>query len=87
MVKKHKVLIDGHNLEEDDFTTEIASSMGAMKTTNLFTMGNMRTRIKKSDNMIAQLQDQLKNVEENIKEEVSKSLEQTRVAERPEITG
>ena len=57
MVKNHKVLIDGHNLEEEDFTTEIAGSMGAMETTNFFTMRNMRMRIKKSNNMIAQLQD------------------------------
>jgi hypothetical protein len=57
MVKKHKVLIDGHNLEEEDFATEIAGSMGAMEKTNFFTVGNMRTRIKKSNNMIAQLQD------------------------------
>jgi hypothetical protein len=85
MVKKHKVLIDGHNLEEEDFATEIAGSMGAMATTNFFTMGNMRMRIKKSNNMIAQLQDQLKNVEENIREEVSKILEQTKVVERLEI--
>jgi hypothetical protein len=32
MVKNHKVLIDGQNLEEEDFTTEIAGSMGAMAT-------------------------------------------------------
>ena len=85
MVKKNKVLIDRHNLEEEDFATEIAGSMGAMETTNFFIVGNMRTRIKKSDNMIAQLQDQLKNVEDKIREEVSKSLEQTRVAEKLEI--
>ena len=75
MVKKHKFLLDGYNLGEEDFTTKITGSMGAMETTNFFTMGNMRTRIKKSNNMIAELQDQLKNAEKNIKEEVSKSLE------------
>jgi hypothetical protein len=85
MVKNHKFLIDGQNLEEEDFSIEIAGSMGAMATTNFFTMGNMKTKIKKSNNMIAQLQDQLKNVEENIEEEVSKSLEQTRATERLEI--
>jgi ribosomal protein S20 len=82
LVKKNKVLIDGQDLEED-FATEIAGSMGAMETTNFFT--NMRTRIKKTNNMMAQLQDQLKNAEKNIKEEVSKSLLQTRAAERLEI--
>jgi hypothetical protein len=55
MVKKHKVLLDGHNLEEEDFSIEIASSMGAMETTNIFTTRNMRMRINKSNNMIAQL--------------------------------
>jgi hypothetical protein len=54
-------------LEEEDFATEIAGFMGAMETTIFFTMGNMRTRINKSNNMIAQLQDQLKNVEKNIR--------------------
>jgi hypothetical protein len=85
MVKNHKVLLDGQNLEKEDFTTEITGSMGAMATKHFFIMGNMRTRIKKSNNMIAQLQDQLKNVEKNIREEVSKSLEKTRVVKRLEI--
>jgi hypothetical protein len=53
MVKKHRVLIDGHKLEEEDFTIEVAGSMGAMTTTNIFTMESMRTRINKSNHMIA----------------------------------
>jgi len=59
-------------LEEEDFTTEIAGSMGSMETTNFFTMGNMRTRINKSNNMIAQLQDQLKNAEKNARYQIYK---------------
>jgi chromosome segregation ATPase len=59
--------------------------MGAMATTNLFTVENMRSRIKKSNHTIAQLQDQLKNAEKNIREEVNKSLEQARAIERQEI--
>ena len=85
MVKKHRVLIDGQKLEEEDFATEVVGSMGAMETTNIFTMENMRTRIKKSNHTIAKLQDQLKNVEKNIREEVNKSLEQARAVERQEI--
>jgi hypothetical protein len=46
MVKRHRVLIDGHNLEEEYFATEVASSMGALATTNLFIVDNMRTRLK-----------------------------------------
>jgi hypothetical protein len=85
MVKKHRLLIDGQKLEEEDFTTEVVGSMGAMVTTNIFTMENMRTRINKNNHMIARLQDQWKNVEKNIKEEVDKSLEHSRAAERQEI--
>jgi hypothetical protein len=55
MVKKNKVLIDRQNLEEEYFTTKVAGSMGAMATENLFTIGKIITRIKKSDKIIAQL--------------------------------
>ena len=75
MVKKKEVLIDVQNLEEEYFATEVAGSMGAMETTNFFTVGKIITRIKKSDEMIAQLREQLKNVEESIREEMSKILE------------
>jgi hypothetical protein len=46
MVRKHMVLVDGQNLEEEDFTTEVASSMGDLETTNLFIVDNMGTRLK-----------------------------------------
>ena len=62
-------------MEEEDFTTEVAGSMGAMATSNVFTVGKIITRIKKSDKIIAQLREQLKNAEEIIREEMSKSLE------------
>ena len=57
MVKKHRALVDGQNLEEEAFAIEVVGSMGAMETTNLFTVENMRIRIKKSNHTIAQLQD------------------------------
>jgi hypothetical protein len=85
MVKKNKVLIDRQNLEEEDFATKVAGSMGAMATKNFFTVGKIITRIKKSDKIITQLREQLKNAEESIREEMSKSLEQTRDAERLEV--
>jgi len=75
MMKNHRVLIDGKKLEQEDFATEVAGSMGAIATKNIFTMENMRTRMKKSNHVIAWLQDQLKNSKKNIREEVNKSLE------------
>jgi hypothetical protein len=32
MVKKNKVLIDRQNMDEEDFATKVAGSMGAMAT-------------------------------------------------------
>jgi ABC-type phosphate transport system auxiliary subunit len=72
-------------LEEEDFSIEVVGSMGALETTNLFTVDNMKTRLKKSIHMIAQLQSQLKNTEKNIREEINKGLEQDRVVEKQEI--
>jgi hypothetical protein len=82
MVKKHRVLVDGKKLEEGDFATEVAGSMGALTKTNLFTVDNMRTRLKHSNHMIAQLQNQLKDTEKNIKEEINKGLEQAKAAHK-----
>jgi hypothetical protein len=55
MVKKHRVLVDGQNLEEEYFSTEVAGSMGALTTTNLFSVDSLKTGLKKKNQMIAQL--------------------------------
>jgi hypothetical protein len=46
MVKKHRVLVDGENLEEEDFATEVSGSIGALAMTNLFLVDNLKTRLK-----------------------------------------
>lgn len=66
MVKKHRVLVDGQSLEEEDFAIEVASSMGALATTNLFSVDSLKTRLKQKNQMIAQLQDQIRHTENNI---------------------
>jgi hypothetical protein len=85
MVKKHRVLVDGKNLEEGDFTTEVVGCMGAMETSNLFTVSNMRASLEHSNRRIIQLQDQLKDTKKNIKAEINKSLEKARAANKQEI--
>ena len=85
MIKKHKIIVDGQNLEEEDFTTEVAGSMGALATTNLYSVGNLRTRLQQKYQMIAQLQSQLKETKINISQEINKGLEQARVSDIQEI--
>jgi hypothetical protein len=45
MVKKQKIIVDGQKLEEGEFSTEIAGTMGALASTNLYSMGNLRTML------------------------------------------
>jgi hypothetical protein len=85
MVKKHRVLVDGKNLEEEDFTTEVAGSMGALATANLFSVDSLKTRLKQKNQMIAQLQDQIRHTENNIREEVNQRVENARTADKQEM--
>ena len=85
MAKKHRVLVDGKNMEEGDFSKEVASSMEALATTNLFTVSNMRARLEQSNHRITQLQNQLKDTKKNIKAEINKGLDQARVVDKQEI--
>jgi hypothetical protein len=85
MVKKHKIIIDGQNLEEEDFATEVAGSMGALATTNQFTVENMKARLRQRNLMIAKLQGQLKENEKRIEEGINKGLDQARAGDKQEI--
>jgi hypothetical protein len=71
-VKRHRVLIDGEALEEEDFAEEVAGSLGAFATTNQFSVGNLKERLKQKDLQISQLQNQMKTVEKNVWSEVNK---------------
>jgi len=75
MVKKHQVLLDGQNLEEEDFSTEVAGSLVAFATTNLFLVHNMKERLRQRNQTISHLRDQIRNTENNIKNKVNKGLE------------
>jgi hypothetical protein len=85
MVKKHRVLLDGQNLEDEDFATEVAGSLGDFAMTNLFSVDNLKVRLRQRNQMISQLQGQIRNIENNVKSEVSKGLEQARAKDRQEI--
>jgi hypothetical protein len=85
MVKKHRVLVDGHNLEEEYFTIEVAGSMGALETTNLFSVDNLKTKLKQKNQMIAQLQIQIRNSKSIIREEINKGMEKARAVDKKEI--
>jgi hypothetical protein len=84
-VKKHRVLLDGQNLEEEDFATEVAGSLGDFATTNLFSVDNLKEKLKQKNQMISQLQNQIRTTEKNVRDEVNKGLEQARASDKQEI--
>jgi hypothetical protein len=55
MIKKHKITIDGQKLKEGEFATEIAGTMGALASVNLYSVGSLTTILEKKEQMIAQL--------------------------------
>ena len=46
--------------------------MGALASTNLYSVGSLTTMLEQKEQMIAQLQDQLKETERNISWEIKK---------------
>ena len=85
MVKKNRILVDGQNLEEEDFATEVAGSLGDFSMANLFSVDNLKSRLQQKNQMIAKLQSQIKNTDKNIRDEINKGLEQAKAVDKQEI--
>ena len=79
MVKKHKIIIDGKNLNEGVFATELEGTMGAIASANMYSVGNLTTMLEQKDQEIVQLQDRLKENEKIIGWGIEKVLEQARL--------
>jgi hypothetical protein len=85
MVKKHKIIIDGKKLKEGEFATELAGTMGAIASANMYSVGNLITMIEQKDQEITQLQDRLKESEKMIGWGIQKGLEQARLKDIQDI--
>jgi hypothetical protein len=82
MVKKHRVLLDGQNLEDEDFATKVLGSLGDFAIANLFSVDNLEERLRRRNHLLSQLQNQMRNIEKNVREEVNKGLEWTRASDK-----
>ena len=77
--------MDGQNLEDEYFATEVADSLGDFATTNLFSVDNLKEKLKQKNQVISQLQNQIKTTEKNVRDEVNKGMEQGRANDKQEI--
>jgi hypothetical protein len=78
-VKKHKIIIDGRKLQNSAFATELAGSMGAIASANMYSVENLINTIEQKSQEITQLQSSLKEEKNKIAEEMKKNLEQARI--------
>jgi hypothetical protein len=83
--KKYKILTDGEALEEEEFTDEIAGTLGAYATTNQYSVGTLKGWLKQKNLLISKLQTQIATVETNAKNEANKDFEQARATDQQEI--
>jgi hypothetical protein len=60
MIKKHRVIIDGKKIKDGEFATELAGTMGAIASANIYYVGSLTTILEQKDQTITQLQDKLK---------------------------
>jgi hypothetical protein len=84
-VKKHKIIIDGKKLQDSAFATELAGSMGAIASANMYSVENLINTIEQKNQEISQLQDKLKENEKTIGWGIKKGLEQARLKDIQEI--
>jgi hypothetical protein len=84
-IKRHKIIIDGKKLNEGEFATELAGTMGAIASANMYSLGNLTTMLEQKDREIMQLQDRLKENERIIGWGIQKGLEQARLKDIQEI--
>ena len=85
MIKKHRVILDGKKFKDGEFATELAGTMGAIASANMYSVGNLTTMLEKKDQTIIQLQDKIKESERNIAWGIHKGLEQARLKDMQEI--
>jgi hypothetical protein len=79
VAKRYRVLTDGEALEE------VEGTLGAYATSNQYSIGTLKERLKQKDMLISKLHTQIAVVEMNARNEAYKYLEQTRAADQQEI--
>jgi hypothetical protein len=83
--KRYKILTDGEALEEEEFTDEVAGTLGAYAMTNQYSVGALKARLKQKNLLIGKLEARVATIEANARDEVNKGIEQSRAADQQEI--
>jgi hypothetical protein len=83
--KKYKVMTEGKDKKREQFTTEIAGTLGAYASANQFSVGLLKNQLKRKNRLIRTLEARLATTIENAKDQASVGIEQARLADKNEI--
>jgi hypothetical protein len=84
-VKRFKVMTDGMNKKKDEFSTEIAGTLGAYATTNQFSVEMLKKQLKAKNRLIKTLEARVASAAESAKIQASGEIELARLADKKEI--
>jgi hypothetical protein len=83
--KKFKVMTDGKNKKNEQFSMENAGMLGAYASANQFSVGLMKKQLKRKNRLIKTLEARVASATENAKGQVSGEIELARLADKNEI--
>jgi hypothetical protein len=83
--KKFKVMTDGKNKKNEEFSMEIAGTLGAYASENQFSVGVLKNQLKRKNRLIKTLEARVASATENAKGQVSGEIELARLADKKEI--
>jgi hypothetical protein len=85
VAKKFKIMTDGKATKEGEFAEEIVEMLGAYATTNQYSVGTLTAQLKRKNLLISKLEANVATTKANVRNEVSRSLEEARTADLHEI--
>jgi hypothetical protein len=83
--KKFKVMPNGKNKKNEQFSMENIGMLGAYASTNQFSVGLMKNQLKRKNHLIKTLEARVASATENAKGQVSREIELARLADKNEI--
>jgi hypothetical protein len=85
VTKKFKIMTDGKAVKEEEFTKEIAGTLGAYAMANQYSVGTLKVQLKRKNLLINKLEARVVMTEANARDQAKKGLEEARAADQREI--
>jgi hypothetical protein len=83
--KKFKVMTDGRNKKKEEFATEIAGTLGAYATANLYSVEMLKKQLEAKNRLIKTLEARLDSATENARNLASGEFKLAQLADKKEI--